>query len=149
MWICKDLDGDGGFGGGSGWEWSDRGWSRKSTLTQGFEKCPWRKLNKGSNGINILGKFYLNHGPQEPEIYSYIANIPGVSNMIRWSLMKINYTADHLWLTRGPPGVRGPRLGNTGLDNVGSLTPHNPTDLHGLLRGELFFCHVLAFFIFI
>jgi hypothetical protein len=55
--------------------------SRKSTLTQGFEKYPWRKLHKGSNGINIPVKFYLNHGPQEPEIY--ITNIQGVSNMIR------------------------------------------------------------------
>jgi hypothetical protein len=53
-----------------------------STLTQGFKKCPWRMLGKGSNGINIPVKVYLNHhGPQEPEIY--IANIPGVSNMIR------------------------------------------------------------------
>jgi hypothetical protein len=55
--------------------------SRKSTLTQGFEKCPWRKLHKGCNGINIPVKFYLNHGPPEPEIH--IANIPGVSKMIR------------------------------------------------------------------
>jgi hypothetical protein len=55
--------------------------SEKSTLTHGFEKCPWRKLHKGSNGINIRVKFYLNHGPQEPEIY--IANIPGLSNMIK------------------------------------------------------------------
>jgi hypothetical protein len=55
--------------------------SRKSTLAQDFEKCPWRKLHKGSNGINFPVKFYLNHGPQEPQIY--IANIPGVSNMIR------------------------------------------------------------------
>jgi hypothetical protein len=54
--------------------------SRKFTLTQGFEKCPWRKLHKGSNGINIPVKFYLNHGSQEAEIY--IANIPGASNMI-------------------------------------------------------------------
>jgi hypothetical protein len=54
---------------------------QKSTLTQRFEKCPWRKLHKGSNGINIPVEFYLNHRPQEPEIY--IANIPGVSNMIR------------------------------------------------------------------
>jgi hypothetical protein len=56
---------------------------RKSTLTQGSQKCPWKKLYKESNGINIPVKFYLNNGPQEPEIYSYIANIPGVSNMIR------------------------------------------------------------------
>jgi hypothetical protein len=55
--------------------------SRRSTLTQGFEKCAWIKLHKGSKGINIPVKFYFNHGPQEPEIY--IANIPGVSNMIR------------------------------------------------------------------
>jgi hypothetical protein len=55
--------------------------SRKSALTKGFEKCPWRKLHKGSNGFNIPVKFYLNHGPQEPEIY--IAYIPDVSNMIR------------------------------------------------------------------
>jgi hypothetical protein len=48
---------------------------------QGLEKCPWRKLHKGSNGSNIPVKFYLIHGPQEPEIY--IANIPDVSNMIR------------------------------------------------------------------
>jgi hypothetical protein len=54
---------------------------QKSTLTQGFEKCPWRKLHKRSNGINIPVKVYLNHGPQEPEIYT--ANILGVSNMIR------------------------------------------------------------------
>jgi hypothetical protein len=27
------------------------------------------------------------------------------------------------------------RLGTTGLDNVGSLTSHNPIGLHGLLRG--------------
>jgi hypothetical protein len=54
-----------------------QGVSRKSSLSQGFEKCPWRKLHKGSNGINIPVKFYLNHGPQEPEIY--IANIPGVT----------------------------------------------------------------------
>jgi hypothetical protein len=54
---------------------------RMVTLTQGFEKCPWRKLHKGSNGISIAVKFYLNHGSQEPEIH--IANIPGVSNMIR------------------------------------------------------------------
>jgi hypothetical protein len=47
--------------------------SRKSSLTQGFEKCLWRKLHKGSNGINIHVKLYLNYGPQEPEIY--IANI--------------------------------------------------------------------------
>jgi hypothetical protein len=33
------------------------------------------------NIINIPVKLYLNHGPQEPEIYT--ANIPGVSNMIR------------------------------------------------------------------
>jgi hypothetical protein len=58
-----------------------KGVSRKPTLTQGFEKCPSRKLHKGSNGINIPVKFYLNHGPQEREIY--IANIPGVSNMRR------------------------------------------------------------------
>jgi hypothetical protein len=58
-----------------------QGVSRKSILTQGFEKCPWRKLHKGSNGINIPVKFYLNHGAQGPEIY--IANIPGVSNLIR------------------------------------------------------------------
>jgi hypothetical protein len=58
-----------------------QGVSRKSTLTQGFENCPWRKLHKGINGINITVKFYLNHGPQEPEIYT--ANIPDVSNMIR------------------------------------------------------------------
>jgi hypothetical protein len=58
-----------------------QGISRKSTLTQGFEKCPWIKLHNGSNGIDIPVKFYLNHGPQEPEIY--IANIPGMSNMIR------------------------------------------------------------------
>jgi hypothetical protein len=68
-----------------GWIWWGKrvrmGRSRKSTLIQGFEKCPWRKLHKGSNGINIAVKFYLKHGPQEPEIY--IANIPGVSNMIR------------------------------------------------------------------
>jgi hypothetical protein len=31
-------------------------------------------------------------GPQEPEIY--IANIPGVRNMIRESLMKVSYPAD-------------------------------------------------------
>jgi hypothetical protein len=31
--------------------------------------------------LTFLLKFNLNHGPQEPEIY--IANIPGVSNMIR------------------------------------------------------------------
>jgi hypothetical protein len=55
------------------------GVSRKSTLTQGFQKFSWRKLHKGSNGINIPVKFYLNHGPLEPEIY--IANIPGVSNI--------------------------------------------------------------------
>jgi hypothetical protein len=30
--------------------------------------------------LTFLLKIYLNHGPQEPEIY--IANIPGVSNMI-------------------------------------------------------------------
>jgi hypothetical protein len=54
---------------------------QKSALTQGFEKCPWRKPHKGSKGINIPVKFYLNHGPQEPEIYT--ANIPGVSSMIR------------------------------------------------------------------
>jgi hypothetical protein len=35
----------------------------------------------GANGTNIPVKFYLNHGPQEPEIC--LANIPGVSNMIR------------------------------------------------------------------
>jgi hypothetical protein len=67
-----------------GWIWWGkrvRMVSRKSTLTQWFEKCPWRKLRKGSNGINIPAKFYLNHVPQEPEIY--IANISGVSNMIR------------------------------------------------------------------
>jgi hypothetical protein len=71
-----------------GWIWWRKrvrmvrqGVSRKSTLTQGFEKCPWRKLHKESNGINIPVKFYLNHGPQEPEIY--IANIPGVRNMIK------------------------------------------------------------------
>jgi hypothetical protein len=58
-----------------------QGVSRKSTLIQGFDKCPWRKLNKGSNRINIPVKFNLNHGPQEPEIYT--ENIPGVSNMIR------------------------------------------------------------------
>jgi hypothetical protein len=58
-----------------------QGVSRKSTLTQGFEKCPWRKLHKGRSNINIPLKFYLNHGPQEPEIY--IANIPDVSNMKR------------------------------------------------------------------
>jgi hypothetical protein len=57
------------------------GVSRKSFLTHGFEECPWRKLHKGSNGINIPVKLLLNHGPQEPKIY--IANIPGVSNMIR------------------------------------------------------------------
>jgi hypothetical protein len=67
---------------------------QKSNLTQEFEKCLWRKLHKGSNGINVPDKFYLNHGRQEPEIY--IANIPGVSNMIRYSLMKINYPADPL-----------------------------------------------------
>jgi hypothetical protein len=58
-----------------------QGVSRKSILTQGFEKCSWRKLHKESNGIYIPVKFYLNHGPQEPEIY--VANIPGVRNMIR------------------------------------------------------------------
>jgi hypothetical protein len=57
-----------------------QGVSRKSTLTQAFEKCPWRKLHKGSKGITIPVTFYLNHGPQEPEIC--IANIPGVSKMI-------------------------------------------------------------------
>jgi hypothetical protein len=93
--------------------------SRKSILTQGFEKCPWRKVHKGSNGINIHVKFCLNYGPQKPEIY--IANIPGVSNIIRQRLMKINYSAD-------------PRLVNTGLDNVGFLTSHNPIGLHGLLQ---------------
>jgi hypothetical protein len=46
----------------------------------GFEKFPWRKVHKGSNGINTPVKLYLNHGPQETEIY--ISNIPGVSNMI-------------------------------------------------------------------
>jgi hypothetical protein len=51
--------------------------SRKSTLTQGFEKCPWRKLHKGSNGINIPLK------PWASRAKIYIANIPGVSNMIR------------------------------------------------------------------
>jgi hypothetical protein len=64
-----------------------------------------------SNGTNVYVKFYLNHGPQEPEIYN--ANIPGVGNMIRLSLMKINY----------PEGLRGSpdhRLGNSGLGNVGS-----------------------------
>jgi hypothetical protein len=71
-----------------------QGLNRKSALTQEFQKCPWRKLHKGSNGINIPVKFYLNHGSQESEIY--IANIPGVSNMIRESLMKINYPADAL-----------------------------------------------------
>jgi hypothetical protein len=49
--------------------------SRKSTLTHGFEKCPWRKLHKGSNGINIPVKFYLIHGPQEPEIYIAISQV--------------------------------------------------------------------------
>jgi hypothetical protein len=49
--------------------------SRKSTLTQGFEKCPWRKLHKGSNGINIPVKFYLNHGLQEPEICLQISQV--------------------------------------------------------------------------
>jgi hypothetical protein len=55
-------------------------------------KCACKKLHKSlvihlcftkgrSNGTNIHLKFYLNHGPQEPEIY--IANIPGVSSMIR------------------------------------------------------------------
>jgi hypothetical protein len=58
-----------------------QGLSRKSTLTQGFKKCSWRKLHKGRNGINITVKFYLNHGRQEPEIY--IAIIPRVSNMIK------------------------------------------------------------------
>jgi hypothetical protein len=40
---------------------------------------------------SLTVKFYLNHGPQEPEIY--IANIPGVSDMKRYSLMKIDYPA--------------------------------------------------------
>jgi hypothetical protein len=57
------------------------GVTRKSTLTQGFEKCPWRKLREESNGINIPVIFYLSYVSQEPEIY--IANMPGVSNMIR------------------------------------------------------------------
>jgi hypothetical protein len=38
-------------------------------------------LKGRSNGTNSPVKFYFNHGPQEPEIY--IANIPGVRNMIR------------------------------------------------------------------
>jgi hypothetical protein len=62
-------------------QWPKLHFKTKTGLAQGFEKCPWRKLHKGSNGINIPVKFYLNHGPQEPEIYN--ANIPGVSNMIR------------------------------------------------------------------
>jgi hypothetical protein len=58
-----------------GWIWWRKwvrmdwqGVSRKSLLTQRFEKCPCRKLHKGSDDINIPVKFYLNHGPQEPEI---------------------------------------------------------------------------------
>jgi hypothetical protein len=54
-------------------------------------KCPWKKLHKSlfihlyftkgkSNGTYIRVKFYLNHGPEEPEVYT--ANIPGVSNMM-------------------------------------------------------------------
>jgi hypothetical protein len=58
-----------------------QGVSRKSTLTQEFEKCPSRKLSEGRNGINIPVIFYLSHMSQDPEIY--IANMPGVSNMIR------------------------------------------------------------------
>jgi hypothetical protein len=66
-------------------------------------KCPWKKLQKSlvihlcftkgrSNSSNILAKFYLNHGLQEPDIY--IANIPAMSNMTRYNLMKIYYPAD-------------------------------------------------------
>jgi hypothetical protein len=65
----------------------------QEVLLSGYlRKCPWKKLHKllviqfsftkgRSNGTNIYVEFYLNHGPQEPEIY--IANIPGGSNMIR------------------------------------------------------------------
>jgi hypothetical protein len=32
-------------------------------------------------------------------------------------------------------GAEAHTLGSTGLDNVGSLTSHNPTGFHGLSRG--------------
>jgi hypothetical protein len=38
----------------------EAGENGQSTLTQGFEKCAWRKLHKGSNSIKIPVKFYLN-----------------------------------------------------------------------------------------
>jgi hypothetical protein len=34
--------------------------------------------------------------------------------------------------------LAGRSLETPGLDNVGSLTSHNPTRLHGLLRGQLY-----------
>jgi hypothetical protein len=34
--------------------------------------------------------------------------------------------------------IAGAALDRAGLDNVGSLTSHNPIGLHGLLRGELY-----------
>jgi hypothetical protein len=82
-----------------------QGISRKSTLTQEFEKCLWRKLHKGSNGINIPVKFLLNHGPQEPEIDIH-CKYPRCEQHDK---LKFNKNK----LSRGPPPfvVRGPQVG--------------------------------------
>jgi hypothetical protein len=58
------------------------------------------------------------------------------------------------WILRGVPcWVMGTswfaasrrRLRNTGLDNVGPSTSHNPVGLHGLLQGELYFYLLLCY----
>jgi hypothetical protein len=51
---------------------------KKTSLDKATQICFIKGRN---NDTNIPVKFYLNHGPQEPEIY--IVNIPSVSNMIR------------------------------------------------------------------
>jgi hypothetical protein len=55
---------------------------------------------------------------------------------------KIKFNENKLF--RGPPFdlLADPRLGNTGLDNVGSLTSHNPVSLLGPLRGWFYFLHL-------
>jgi hypothetical protein len=81
-------------------------------MTQGFEKCPWRKLHKGSNGINIPVKFYLNHGPQKPEIYVH-CKYPRCEQHD-----KIKFNENKL-----SQGSADPRFGNTALTEIQKCIP--------------------------
>jgi hypothetical protein len=57
-------------------------------------------------------------------------------NGSRFVFFSEKVAVSNFFFEKGAVGQK--RLGTSGLDNVGSLTSHNPIGLQGLLRGELY-----------